>query len=150
MRRSALLPLSALLTAMAMPAAAQDPAMPVSTCGERAHVATYLRDTFEEVPVSLGLQADGRMLTDLRLRGDRQLDHREHHGERHELHRCRGRGLAGSANARRNSGQREAPPARLTARRPRPRHRLRQSTFGFFGLCQVSPETQLRSRVCWL
>ena len=62
MRRSALLPLSALLAAMAMPAVAQDPAMPVSTCGEQAHVASYLRDTFEEVPVSLGLQADGRMM----------------------------------------------------------------------------------------
>jgi hypothetical protein len=62
MRRSALLPLSALLAAMAVPAVAQDPAMPVSTCGEQKHVTTYLRDTFEEVPVSLGLQADGRML----------------------------------------------------------------------------------------
>jgi hypothetical protein len=47
---------------MAMPAVAQDPAMPVSTCGEQAHVASYLRDTFEEVPVSLGLQADGRII----------------------------------------------------------------------------------------
>jgi hypothetical protein len=47
---------------VALPAAAQDRGMPFSTCGEQAYVTGYLRDQFQEVPVSLGLQADGRML----------------------------------------------------------------------------------------
>jgi hypothetical protein len=62
MRRSALLAMPALVAGIALPAAAQDRAMPFSTCGEQAYVTGYLRDQFQEVPVSLGLQADGRML----------------------------------------------------------------------------------------
>ena len=62
MRRLARLALPALLATIAVPAAAQDRSMPPSTCGERENVAGYLREEFREVPVSLGLQADGRML----------------------------------------------------------------------------------------
>ena len=63
MLRSALVALPALSAAMlAGPALAQDRGTPLSTCGDQEHVASYLRDNFNEVPVSLGLQADGRML----------------------------------------------------------------------------------------
>lgn len=67
MRASTLLALLAISVSIpAAPAVAQDrnspPHAALTTCGERKEVASYLRQTFDEVPVSYGLQRDGRMV----------------------------------------------------------------------------------------
>ncbi len=64
MRGSALLVLLAVPTALAAaPAAAQESGdLAAARCGEHDSVAGYLQQRFDERPVSLGLQADGRIL----------------------------------------------------------------------------------------
>ncbi len=64
MRGSALLASLAIPTALAAtPAAAQQSGdLAAARCGEHDFVAGYLQERFDERPVSLGLQADGRIL----------------------------------------------------------------------------------------
>jgi hypothetical protein len=64
MRGSSLLALLAVPAALAAaPAAAQESgAVAAARCGEHDSVAGYLQQQFDERPVSLGLQADGRIL----------------------------------------------------------------------------------------
>jgi hypothetical protein len=64
MRRSVLLAVLVIPTALAAtPAAAQEGAdVAVARCGEHDSVAGFLQAQFDERPISLGLQADGRIL----------------------------------------------------------------------------------------
>ena len=55
-------------------------------CFSYGEVARQLKGTYQEAPVSLGLQANGNLLQVFSSRQERQLDHRQHLARRHGLH----------------------------------------------------------------